>query len=116
MYRFPGASESMNVKDSIRGQYESGRNYVIRISLLLIHPCKLVSHLQMIIFLCSRKQSVLDKEEKEEKTGYCSYRSIQSKVSAKESENIGHVPHCMRFGVIQRFARSKELSIEIIKL
>ena len=31
-------------------------------------------------------------------------------------ENIGHVPHCIRFRVIQRFAHSsKELAIKIIK-
>ena len=69
----------------------------------------------MIIFPCSHKQSVFDREQKE-KIGNCSYRSNHSKVSAKESESVGHVPHCMRFKVIERFVRSKELSIEIIKL
>ena len=69
----------------------------------------------MIIFLCSYKQSVLDREQKEN-IGYCSYRSNHSIDSAKESENIDLGPHCMRFSVIQRYAHSHKLVIEIIKL
>ena len=84
----------------------AGASIFICISILLIHLSKLVSYLQMIIFLCSHKQSISDWEQKE-KVVYCSYRSNHGKVSAKENENISHVPSTWGPGLIKDFRAAR---------